>query len=56
MKIKIQLNDGYEEIIEVDEEEGEIKDLGSTNEMLQAKIDELEEANRDKANDVAFYH
>jgi FtsZ-binding cell division protein ZapB len=56
MKIKIKLSDGYEEIFEVDEEEWEIKDLGSTKEMLQAKIDELEEANRDKANDVAFYH
>ena len=56
MKIKIQLNDGYEEIIEVDEEEGEIKDLGSTKEMLQDRIEKLEKLNRDMSGDVAFYH
>lgn len=55
MKIKIELDDGYEEVFEVDEENDEIEDLGTTKEMMQARINELEELNRDKSGDVAFY-
>lgn len=56
MKIRIELDDGYEQVIEVDEEQDEIEDLGTTKEMMQARIEELEELNRDKSGDVAFYH
>lgn len=55
MKIKIELDDGYEEVFEVDEENDAIEDLGTTKEMMQARINELEEMNRDKSGDVAFY-
>lgn len=56
MKITIEMADGFERVLEIDEEEDKVVDLGSTKKMLQAEIDDLKEANRDKASDVVFYH